>query len=83
MEHALKDKLPHLPGENQALGSMIERANRERLLTGVEVDGARKVLRAGNDVMHNISNVRKTAQEVLDCTRIVLNRLYAKSTETA
>jgi hypothetical protein len=81
VEHALKDKLPQLPGENQALGSLIERANREKLLAGVEVEGARKVLRAGNDVMHNVSNVRKTAQEVLDCTHIVLNKLYSDSAE--
>ena len=83
VEHALKDKLPQQPGENQELGSLIERANREKLLVGAEAEGARKVLRAGNEVMHNVSNLRKTAQEVLDCTRIVLNRLYAKSAENA
>jgi uncharacterized protein (UPF0335 family) len=83
VEHALKDKLPKSPNENQSLGSLIERASRDKLLQGAESESARKVLRAGNDVMHNVSNVRKTAQEVLDCTRIVLNKLYAKAAEGA
>jgi hypothetical protein len=83
VEHALKDKLPSRPSENRELGSLIERASREKLLDGAELDGARKVARAGNDVMHNVSNLRKTAQEVLDCSRVVLDRLYASSPQAA
>ncbi len=75
VEHALKDKLPPNPGESRELGSLIERASRVKLLEGAELEGARKVARAGNDVMHNLSNLRKTAQEVLDCSRIVLDKL--------
>ena len=76
IEHALKDRLPPMPSEWRELGPLIERASREKLLEGVELQDARKVLQAGNDVMHNVSKLRKTAQEVLDCTRIVLNKLY-------
>jgi len=83
VEHALKDKVPPSPGESRELGSLVERASREKLLDGAELDGARKVARAGNDVMHNLSNLRKTAQEVLDCSRIVLDRLYGSSPQAA
>jgi hypothetical protein len=76
VEHALKDKLPPTPSESRELGSLIERASRVKLLDGAELDSARKVARAGNDVMHNLPNLRKTAQEVLDCSRIVLDKLY-------
>ncbi len=79
VEHALKDKLPPNPGESRELGSLIERASRVKLLEGAELEGARKVARAGNDVMHNLSNLRKTAQEVLDCSRIVLDKLYSNN----
>lgn len=80
VEHALKDKLPPSPGESRELGSFIERASREKLLEGAELESARKVARAGNDVMHNVSNLRKTAQEVLDCSRIVLDKVYGQQT---
>lgn len=76
VEHALKNKVPPLPDESRELGSLIERASRARLLDGAELDSARRVARAGNDVMHNLSNLRKKAQEVLYCSRIVLNKLY-------
>lgn len=78
VEHSLKDKLPPVPGENRQLGSLIERAEREKLLQGAELASARTVNRAGNDVMHDFTRLRKTAEEVLDCTRIVLNQVYGQ-----
>jgi hypothetical protein len=76
VEHALKDNLSPGCGENRQLGSLIERADREKLLVGVELECAKRVNSAGNNVMHNLPNLRKTAQEVLDCSRIVLDKLY-------
>jgi hypothetical protein len=76
VEHALNNKLSPPASESRQLGSLIERASREKVLTDPELEAARKVFRAGNDVMHNLTNLRKTAQEVLDCTRLVLNSLY-------
>jgi hypothetical protein len=76
VEHALQDKLPPLAGENRQLGSLIERADREKALESPELERARKVLRAGNDVMHRVDRLRQTAQDVLDCTRSVLDTLY-------
>ncbi len=77
IEHALKDKLSVSPKEYVGLGSLIERAQRARVLEGAELDCARKVQRAGDDVMHKFESLRRTAQEVLDHTRMVLNVLYA------
>lgn len=76
VEHALDNKLSPLAGENRQLGCLIERANREKVLTGPELEAARKVLRGGNDVMHSSARSRPTAQQTLDCARLVLNSLY-------
>lgn len=65
LEQALKDRLPRLSSENRQLGTLSERADRERLLVGAELEEARNVLRAGNEVMHDGANLRRTAQEVL------------------
>jgi hypothetical protein len=80
-EHALKEKLPQRPGEAWQLGALIERAEREKILEGPVLEGARVVLRAGNAVMHKFPNPWKTAQEVLDCTRSILDVLYGAGRE--
>jgi hypothetical protein len=78
IDHALKDKLSVPPNERPALRSLIDRASRDKLLQGPERDCAERVEDAGNKAMHNLSNLRRTAQEILDCTRMVLNKLYAE-----
>jgi len=77
IDHALKDKLCVPPSERPALRALIDRAQRANLLEGPERDGAERVEEAGNKAMHNLSDLRRTAQEVLNCTRTVLNKLYA------
>jgi len=78
IDHALKDKLAVPPHERPALRPLIDRAARDKLLDKPERDSAERVEEAGNKAMHNLSNLRRTAQEVLDCTRRVLNKLYAE-----
>jgi len=78
IDHALKDKLSVPPNERPALRSLIDRAGRAKLLEGRERDCAERVEEAGNKAMHDLSNLRRTAQEVLNCTRRVLNELYAE-----
>lgn len=79
LDHALKDKLSVPSSERPALRSLIDRAVRARLLERTERNCAQRVEEAGNKAMHDLSNLRGTAQEVLDCTRAVLNKLYAES----
>jgi hypothetical protein len=76
VDHALRDKLSVPHGERPSLYSMIDRAKNEHLLDGPECDSAEKVRTGGNKIMHDMSNLKSTAQEVLDSTRIVLNSLY-------
>ena len=83
IDHALKDKLSVLPSERPALRSLIDRAARARLLDGREQKRAERVEEAGNKAMHDLSNLRGRAQEVLDCTRSVLNKLYAEFPKNA
>lgn len=77
IDHALKDRLSVPPNERPALRSLIDRARRARLLDEPERHSAEEVEEAGNKAMHNLSNLRRTAGEVLACTRRVLNKLYA------
>jgi len=77
IDHALKDKLSVPPNERPALRSLIDRARRAKLLDEPERHSAEEVEEAGNKAMHNLSNLRRTAGEVLACTRRVLNKLYA------
>jgi len=77
IDHALKDRLSVPPHERPALRSLIDRARRSNLLDESGRHNAEEVEEAGNKAMHNLSNLRKTAREVLDCTRSVLNKLYA------
>jgi hypothetical protein len=74
IEHALKDKLS-LTGR-EGLQIMIKLADEKKLFDVLSNDSAKKVQGAGNKIMHDMPNLRNTAQEVLDSTRIVLNRLY-------
>lgn len=83
IEHALKDKLPGFPNEYRDLGALIERAQREKLLTGPELDAVRRVARDRNKVMHDVTNLRSTSEDLLTCTRIVLNRLYRSNSSSA
>ncbi len=77
IDHALKDRLSVPPNERPALRSLIDRAQRARLLDEPERHNAEEVEEAGNKATHNLSNLRRTAREVLACTRRVLNKLYA------
>jgi len=77
IDHALKDRLSVPPHERPALRSLIDRARRAKLLDEPERHSAEEVEEAGNKAMHNLSNLRRTAGEVLACTRRVLNKLYA------
>jgi len=77
IDHALKDRLSVSPHERPALRSLIDRARRAELLDEPERHSAEEVEEAGNKAMHNLSNLRRTAGEVLACTRRVLNKLYA------
>ncbi|MFZ3213720.1 MAG: hypothetical protein WA188_19615 [Terriglobales bacterium] len=77
IDHALKDRLSVPPNERPALRSLIDRAQRSNLLDEAERHSAEEVEEAGNKAMHNLSNLRRTAGEVLACTRKVLNKLYA------
>jgi hypothetical protein len=79
IDHALKDKLAVEPSERPALRKLIDRAARAQLLAGRERACAERVEEAGNKAMHDLFNLRRTAQEVLNCTRRVLNELYADS----
>jgi hypothetical protein len=78
IDHALKDKLAVPPSERPALRKLIDRAAHAQLLAGRERALAEQVEQAGNKAMHDLSNLRRTAQEVLNCTRKVLNELYAE-----
>jgi len=77
IDHALKDRLSVPPHERPALRSLIDRARRRNLLDESGHHSAEEVEEAGNKAMHNLSNLRKTARVVLDCTRSVINKLYA------
>jgi len=77
IDHALKDRLAVPPNERPALRSLIDRARRAKLLDEPGRHSAEEVEEAGNKAMHNLSNLRRTAGEVLACTRRVLNKLYA------
>jgi hypothetical protein len=77
IDHALKDKLSVPPSERPALRLLIDRAARANLLEARERDRAERVEEAGNKAMHNLSDLRRTAEEVLNYTRTVLNKLYA------
>jgi hypothetical protein len=77
IDHALKDRLSVPPNERPALRSLIDRARRAKLLDEPGRHHAEEVEEAGNKAMHNLSNLRRTAGEVLACTRRVLNKLYA------
>jgi hypothetical protein len=84
LEHALRDRLS-IPGTAniKLLGkhdddSLINRAGAKGLLKEPELTSTKKVARTGNDVMHNVSSPRgKDARDVVVCTRMVLNHLYA------
>lgn len=78
IDHALKDKLSVPPSERPALRVLIDRAYCAQLIEVRERDRAERVEDAGNKAMHNLSDLRRTAQEVLNCTRMVLNKLYAR-----
>jgi len=77
IDHALKDRLAVPATERPALRALIDRAHRAGRLEGRERHSAERVEEAGNKAMHNLSDLRRTAQEVLNCTRMVLNKLYA------
>jgi len=79
IDHALKDKLCVPSSERPALRSLIDRATRTRLLEGHARRHAERVEEAGNKALHDLSNLRGTAQEVLDCTRAILNQLYTET----
>jgi hypothetical protein len=68
VEHLLRDKLSVSRSEQRRLEFMIDEAETKKLLDGHERDCAEKVEAAGNKIMHNIPNLRSTAEEVLDCT---------------
>lgn len=74
IEHALKHKLSVTA--RKELKDLIPLAGQRKALTSKSLKDAEKVQHAGNKVMHEIANLRDTAQEVLDCTRGVLNELY-------
>jgi len=76
IDHALKDRLFVSPSERPALRALIDRARRGDLLDESGRRNAEDVEEAGNKAMHNLSNLRRTAREVLTCTRKVLNKLY-------
>jgi hypothetical protein len=81
VDQALRDKLSVPQDQQQSLKSMIERAEREKLIDRNERGRAETVRKAGNEVVHDVSkvsNLQDTAADVLDCTRIVLNKLYAQ-----
>ena len=77
IDHALKDRLSVPPSERPALRALIDRARSGDLLDESGRRSAEQVEEAGNKAMHNLSNLRWTAGEVLACTRKVLNKLYA------
>jgi hypothetical protein len=87
-EQALKDRLSVPPNAYMKLlgkpgeDSLINRAESNKLLEERELISAKNVARSANDVMHNISYLRRTAQDVLDATRIVLSKLYGDPTDT-
>jgi hypothetical protein len=74
IEHALKDRLSGTGGKT--LKALIPLAGKKNVLKPKSFDNANKVQHAGNKIMHDVANLRHTAQEVLDCTRQVLNDLY-------
>jgi hypothetical protein len=55
----------------------MDRAHCANLLEARERDRPERVKEAGNKAMHNLSDLRRTAQEALNCTLMVLNKLYA------
>jgi hypothetical protein len=75
VEHALKDKLS--VGGRDGLAKLIKLAEERKLLSGQSIRDLEKVQNAGNKIMHDVANLRHTAQLVLDCTRGVLTELYA------
>jgi len=77
IDHALKDRLSVSPSERPALRALIDRARRGDSLDEPGRRNAEEVEEAGNKAMHNLSNLRRTAGEVLASTRKVLNKLYA------
>jgi len=79
MEHALRDKV----GERGKLRDLIATAKNKEFLDDDEHDRAKKVETAGNEVMHDMSSLRRKAKEILDCTRIVLNKLYGSGADGA
>lgn len=86
-EQALKDRLSVAPNAFMKLlgkpdeDSLIHQAESKKLLGERELVSAKNVARSGNNAMHNVSQLRKKAQEVLDSTRIVLNKLYGDATD--
>ena len=79
VDHSLRDRLSVPQNERPTLRSMIDRAASDKLLDAQERNGAEEVEKAGNKIMHNMSNLRSTAQQVLDLTRIILNKLYGNT----
>lgn len=75
VDHALRDRLT----VTNTLQFLIQEAVNRGLFDALARDCADKVRDAGNKIMHDKANLRRTAEEVLDCTRIVLNKLYGKS----
>jgi hypothetical protein len=81
-EQALRDRLSVAPNAYVKLlgkpdeDSLIHRAESKKLLEERELISAKNVARSGNDAMHNISHLQRKAQEILDSTRLVLNKLY-------
>ncbi|MDT8069203.1 MAG: hypothetical protein ROO76_13640 [Terriglobia bacterium] len=75
VEHALKDKLS--TSGRQGLAELIKLADKNKLLSNQSIKDVGNVQKAGNKIMHDVANLQHTAQLVLDCTRGVLNELYA------
>jgi hypothetical protein len=77
IDHALKDRLSVPANDRPVLRALIDRARRNDLLDEPSRRNAEEVEEAGNKAMHNLSNLRRTAREVLTYTRRVLNKLYS------
>jgi hypothetical protein len=78
IDHALKDRLGIASHARPSLRLLIDRAARAQLLDARQRDCAERVEEAGNKAMHDLSNLRRTAHEVLNSTRLILNKLYAE-----
>src|SRR5262249_45128917 len=79
LEQSLRDKLAVPQTQRSTLWEMIDSAARQKLIDTNEQNQAKKVQKAGNEIMHDISkmpDLQRTAEEVLNCTRVVLNKLY-------